>query len=86
MNDLTPEQLATLKARFAEIDCEVTDVGEASFEIISSEFRARTLVWATPFFLEFTTFLFARPKKLFGGSLSKLHAFLKSGQPERQTD
>jgi hypothetical protein len=64
----------TIKQQFRDIDCRVTDFSDTHFEIVHAQFPAATLINPTPYYLEYTTILWARP----GGYLQRLR-FIRDG-------
>jgi len=75
-DSLTEEEMATLKRAFAEADCAVKDLNESSFEISHKEYSVATHVYATPYFLQLSTVMVARPKGFPFRTRAKLYAFL----------
>jgi hypothetical protein len=75
-DSLTEEEMATLKRAFAEADCAVKDLNESCFEISHKEYPVVTHVYATPYFLQLSTVMVARPKGFPFRTRAKLYAFL----------
>jgi len=74
---LSPEEVETLKHRFRSTGCSVTDFGDSSFEIVGWEtFPLRTHVSVNPYYIEFGTIITAVGQGFLPNRLSKVHAFL----------
>src|ERR1044071_2485027 len=73
---LSGDEIAALKEAFGGLDCVVTDLEGESFEISHEQYRVATHVYATLYFLQFSTFIIARPKGFPFRTRSRLHAFL----------
>jgi len=65
-----------VKQRFRDVGCRVTDCDDGYFEVARQSFPASFLVRATPYFVEFTTIMLARPRGLFGRMMSKRNTLL----------
>jgi len=65
-----------IKQRFRDVGCRVTDFDDGYFEVVRQPFPAASLVRATPYFVEFTTLMWARPSGLFGRMVSKRNSLL----------
>ena len=59
--ELNEQEVSTLKAEFQALDCAVTDLDGESFEISPKEYRVATHVYPTPYFLQLSTMIIARP-------------------------
>ena len=76
MSELDAWQIETLKDRFRDAGCTVTDLQGSTFQIVGKEFPLMTHVTVNPYFVELATFLFASSKGFLPGKLSKLHEYL----------
>ncbi len=74
--ELTPAEVEALKSRFRAAGCAVTDLDDTSFEIVSSEFPVRTHVFATAYYVQLGTFIFASARGFLPGRKRKVHEFL----------
>src|SRR5580765_2543534 len=74
--ELNEQEVSTLKAEFQALDCAVTDLDGESFEISPKEYRVATHVYPTPYFLQLSTMIIARPKGFPFRTRAKLYAFL----------
>ena len=76
---LTPEELETLKERFRATGCTVTDLSDSTFEIIGWDtFPLRTHVSVNPYFLELGTLITAVTQGFLPNRISKILAFLNA--------
>jgi len=76
MIDLTENEVQRLMQQFRDIGCKVTFLEDTSFEIVPDTIAVQTHVFATTYFLQFTTFLGLHPKGIFGRLKMKRDAFL----------
>jgi hypothetical protein len=58
-DELKPSVVQTLKSRFRDAGCTVTDLEDTSFEIVGGEFPVRTHVLVNPYYVQLGTFIFA---------------------------
>ena len=76
-DQLTPDEVESLKERFRAAGCTVTDLGETNFEMVGGDiFPLRTHVSANPYFIDFGTFITAIGQGFLPNRLGKVHAFL----------
>jgi len=73
---LNEEEVSALKVEFEALDCVVTDLDEECFEISPKEYCVATHVYATPYFLQLSTMIIARPKGFPFRTRTKLYVFL----------
>lgn len=68
MNDPgdSPAYAAGILNAFRETECAVNSLSDENLEFIHPSFPAKTHVYSTPYFLQFTTYVFARPKTFVG--------------------
>ena len=75
-SSLTEEEMEALKRAFADADCAIKDLNESCFEISHKEYSVATHVFATPYFLQLSTVMVARPKGFPFRTRARLYAFL----------
>ena len=75
-DQLTSDELDTLKGRFRAAGCSVTDIDDTTFEMIGRDLPVRTHVMANPFFVQLGTVIEALPSGFMPSRASKIHAFL----------
>jgi hypothetical protein len=76
-DQLSPEEVEILKERFRAIGCEVTDIGDANFQILGWDyFPLRTHVSVNPYYVELGTFITAIGQGFMPQRISKVHALL----------
>lgn len=76
-DQLSPEEVETLKERFRATGCGVRGISDTSFEIVGWDtFPLRTHVSVNPYYLEFGTVITAIGKGFLPHRLGKVHAFL----------
>jgi hypothetical protein len=73
-DELSPQEIATLKSRFRAAGCAVTALDDSAFEIVSDDFPVRTHVYATPYYLQLATNILAKPRQ--GVPIEKVREFL----------
>jgi len=75
-SSLTEEEMEALKRAFIDADCAVQDLNESCFEISHKEYSVATHVYATPYFLQLSVVMVARPKGFPFRTRAKLYEFL----------
>ncbi len=75
-DELSPPEVETLKGRFRAAGCTVTDLDNATFEIIGNDFPLRTHVSVNPYYVQLATYIFATPRGFLPNRKSKLHEYL----------
>lgn len=74
--DQLDDYAAKILAAFRETECTAKPISEDNLEFIHPDFPARTHVFANPYFLQFSTYVFARPKTFSGRFLWTRDRFL----------
>jgi hypothetical protein len=62
-DELSPNEMETLKSRFSAAECVVTPLDDSTFEVVSDDFPVQTHVYATPYFLQLSTNILAKPEQ-----------------------
>src|SRR6476646_6068058 len=62
-DELSSKEIETLKSRFNDAECAVTPLDDSTFEVVSDDFPVRTHVYATPYYLQLTTSVLAKPEQ-----------------------
>ncbi len=75
-DELEPSEIETLKSRFRDAGCTITDLEGTSFEIIGREFALRTHVFANPYYVQLGTFIFVSPQGFLPGRRSMILEYL----------
>ena len=70
--------LKELKSRFRAGGCTVTDLDETAFEFAQSDFPVRTHVFVNPCYVQFSTFIFAKPVGSRTNSENRIYEFLSN--------
>ena len=74
---LSLDEVESLKERFRATGCTVTDIGDMSFEIVGWDtFPLRTHVSVNPYYIELGTFVTAKTQGFLPNRISKVHSFL----------
>ncbi len=75
--ELSREEIDTLKKRFEAAGCAVNDLSDTEFEIVGWDaFPLKTYVFVNPYFIQFNTVIIGRGKGFMWKRLSRAHAFL----------
>jgi hypothetical protein len=75
-DELKASEVETLKSRFRDAGCTVTDLDGTSFEIVGREFALRTHVFANAYYVQLGTFIFASPQGFLPGRRSRILEYL----------
>jgi hypothetical protein len=73
-DDLSPAEVKKLKSQFRSAGCSVKDLKDSTFEIIPDEFPVRTHVFANPYYIQLSTQILAKPKRI--ASLHEVRKFI----------
>ena len=64
-DDLSSDEIETLKSRFGAAGCSVKDLNDFTFEVVSDDFPVRTHVYANAYYLQLATQILAKSQKKF---------------------
>ena len=75
---LKASALKELKSRFRAGGCVVTDLDKSSFEFVQSDFPVKTHVFVNRYYIQFSTFIFAKPRRPGASSRSRLYELVNN--------